>query len=505
MLDFLELLKSKVQEVQTGLARLRGGAEISPARRPEVASLLEDLVDLGYQADVYEICEDLLAGFGLATSDEVLSHVRGQPVRLNAHHMCSGAFALFCQTMLSHMDTLRRLRTREHERFFHFLTETGDPFFQGHGRTGLGAIELCEGRLETALERFTFAEAEFAACGKGVLALKARVRRISVLRLLLRYEDAERECLELVARARVAGVQAVSPLMYSLALAGSNSAECGRVREALRRLHECAKLARILPPSASTAFAMLQYGNALSKTGRHAEALRWLEGAERIQRTEDLVGHAATLFKLGQSYRMAGLLSEARAAITRAMESRMANVDPEDLQDMSLEAMQIFLESFQLDSAVRVVALVEEFGREKHLDVEPLLEKLHQEIQMWKARWRLAGVVGPEGSGRRLFVDFRRRMVHLVLPENTCELRLRKHAGTWNCLSSFLEGVRVGQADFRRESLLEEEAPLVSRRIRFQRLRRSLAPLLSANIVRCDPDDEGRLLLAEGLECFVCN
>lgn len=463
MLDLIEPLRQHVAHGES-LAKRLLSVEPLPFEDAgwckEVRASLPLFLDLGMQAQVYEVCEGLVQQ---PASQQPAQALLVQDARI----------------FLAHLDSLRKRALPDCRVVFLAQLSAAQAWLQAHGHFGMGLLQVFAGDLEDALLHFQKAHERFLADGEEVFALKARIREVSALRLLTRYPASTAVCEDVLRRALDIGVAAFSPLMCAMSSLGSDAAEQGRFAEALRHLRECARLARVLPRTPATAFSMLQYGNALARVGRHSEAVGWLERADDIQRVLDPIARPATLFKLAQSFRELGRLSEARQAILLGLGSRLAGIDPEDFFDVQVEAMKVFLachdearaESLLAEARARVDGARLPRDRELPAILAGMLET-------WRMEWESISQT-PAGAGF-LAVDFHTRKVLWCSADG--ELRdasPRSDAGAWVCLALLAEC----PAGVPRERILEEfcrREPEEERRNLLRRIRRA-KNLLSEN------------------------
>lgn len=483
MQNLIEPVRRLAEQIAAQLKELQESQEFPVDDPGAVAAFVGQIplfLDFGRQAEVYSLCEEILDQLDSREQESI------PPVRHSHAHL-----RLFCQVQIAHMDCLRKKRLDEHGRLYALLLAGTDGHWQAHGHFGAGALSLFEGELETALLHFSQAHRLFTTAHDTLYALKALIRKISILRLLERYDDADNACRKGISLACAKGARAAAALVYAHALLGSSAAERDDLRTALRVLKESARLAKAMPPCMASSFAMLQYGNVLARLGRHEEALPWLLTAEKIQRIQDPVGRAATLFKLARSFRALHRWPEARAHIELALAHRMTHLDPEDLRDVSSEALEIFLGCHDPEAACQLVERVRERGNTE------LPAEFQERIAAWHQEWHPLAAA-PALPGREFFIDREART--LAVKTETSPLRehaFRSHGATWQCLAFLVTQWQTGRTSIPASELIHVLAGADAKhKSHVQRLRRALQPLLNQGLITLAP--EGQVCIAEG-------
>jgi len=376
---------------------------------PKRLMLRHDLpifIDFGRLVEVYESCE---------TAIEELEQ------KLPSREACDGLAD--ARLAVASIDIQRRLKTEHQKSVFEEFAGSQDLYCRGRALSGLGLIDVYDGKNALAVDKFKAANDCFATCGYEVEALKACIRIVMVLRIEGKFEEANGDTERILDCALELGVDALSPILYCLSIFSSNAWEMGKKFEARSLAREAAKLANILPPCASAAFAMLFYGQVLLHLHSPARAIEWLYRAETIQKTHDPLARTVTLNLIGRCLRESGRLVEARAALEKAHGSRVGDIVLRDLGETLEELCLVLLASHAVEEAQEMAKNSTKYLHlEKEEDPDRLrvyLDRIDRYILEHRNVWRQAMTVSTPCTDvqrpvTRCYIDFNDRTCTII-------------------------------------------------------------------------------------------
>jgi tetratricopeptide (TPR) repeat protein len=428
--------RKKIESVCEELLREMRSKALEPEFIRNVTRFLPLILDFGKVTQGYELCEFLISRWQNVSLFQ-------QSVSPTAPlHSPSMAF-LFCRIYKCHIDISRKKELASHRRFVESLRDSPHAWLRAQAFSALGFLDVLEGKNRESLPSFEEAIQLFEMQGDTVGILKVRIRKIYALFYLWENEKALEEAKEVLERALKTGVAAVSPILAAYGAIGHNYMDAGRHSDGLRSLREAAKISKLMAPSHAGAFAIYQYGYALCRTGRHKEAIVWLDSAEKMQRMFDPVMRHGTLTVLLNALRLSGDLSRAVTLSKELISDRLLNIHIEDQLEAYEEAIQVELARHCLEGAQQ---LLQNFmgwcdrNSVSELDKETFRAKLDTHIQSYIQHWTDAHVLLPLGSvgqkmpnsSLRVFIDFENRSVMALggrHSDGVAEIKLTKDSG----------------------------------------------------------------------------
>lgn len=227
------------------------------------------LIDLGFIAEVYEICESVesLLRRSNYAQDQSLESLKTTT-------------AIY----LMHMDLSRRRKVEHARSFAQSLLQDKSILNRAQGLSALGLIEVFHGHWHESIPLFQQATDLFQEAQSPELALKAKIRLASALMGTGQTEKVREMLAAAAQECMVLGAHAFIIRLMILGIWGQSCFRLGAEAEGLRLLKEAAKNASLVPTSPAGANAFYQYGYALILGGRAKEACPWLEKAEKRYR-----------------------------------------------------------------------------------------------------------------------------------------------------------------------------------------------------------------------------
>lgn len=465
----------------------------SPQSEETIAQVLADLIHLvdwgqpGVAYEYAEIFEKKWRTLVVAKGEISSSLPRYHPV----------VALQICRMYIIHWDLARgRCLAQAQPQLEALVANPLNDFIHAHALSALGFLAFLQQKNTLAKDRFNQARELFLADGDLVDALKMQVREIMVLRFEDQQEEAFQRAEMLLAESLPHGVAAISPILLAYSILGQASLALGRRFEALRYLKESARLARVMPPSNASAYAMFQYGRALQEHGKHEEAVRWLEKAATVQRVSDPVAHFATLIHLVRSHRLSENWSDARTTARALINQRITDNDAQAAREMFAEVHRVFLETLDFARAGRVVERAAEWSRlqEESEENSALIARLSDETNTQVATWECACSRIPACSELTvndqtpiLFMDLvDERIVFHQVCGSLALLRIDSNSAMSALLVDLFQALLRGEAGIHRGEIINRMAnssPGVQEKSLRKKLLRIMDPLTNAGIL----------------------
>jgi tetratricopeptide (TPR) repeat protein len=335
----LDLVRERQQHLAAFVAEAKTWSKLqwqTPPCQHAYTTRLRALVDFGFVADACGLSETLLAQMPTAFPGRAL-----------------------VQAYMAHAETARKIKIPKQKELYAALQASTCALERGHGFAGTSLIALLEGDFENARADIGRARYFFQEAGQNLDVWKMDIREIMLLRFANNYTAASEACrriLDLLATCpQREKIDATAVRISLLATLASNALEMGNLAEALRVLKGAARLARALPESQASVYALSQYGNALQKAGRDTEAIAWLQEASSRQRVVEPAAHLNTQSVLLRCFLSAKRWTSALALAQEMLASRMHGVDPELRSEIETLACSLQTSLFLVDAPSRLV------------------------------------------------------------------------------------------------------------------------------------------------------
>ena len=230
--------------------------------------------------------------------------------------------------------------------------------------------------------------------------------------------------------------------------------EQGKKFEAQRYLREGAKIARVMPPSQSSTFAIFQYRNVLVKLGKYAEGCVWLEEAEKAQRTLDQMARYGTLILLLRCYRSERHWSKALATVGQLLVNKSKELHDEDLAEATEQSILCYLDVYELEMARQLF--------EKSTELLKDFPVFQQELDLEFAKAEACAKVkrkfaAPSPARKTIVLDFQEGRVLVKTGIQQCEeLGFSPDSGAALLLDLFIAARAGGEKGLRVEFLKQK-------------------------------------------------
>jgi tetratricopeptide (TPR) repeat protein len=267
------------ERLQKAIASQKSGNWISALTPLETLHQSLSLwVDLGWLVEVEELVDSTLK----------LDHFEkrvgmGDPLIKSQVH---AYFVLF----KAHLHSVRQQNLQKCAEVFGQYVGTSHIFLSSWAKSGAGLVLAFQNRLSEANAQFLEAAQMQLELGMPLDAAKVMIRYLVFNRKGHQLQDASQYCSKINQWLQPLGLESLSAQMILRGIEGNIAMESGATALALRQLKEAAKMANALPPSPSGGFALFQYAQALEKSNRWADSLKWLDHAAQKQRVINPLG-----------------------------------------------------------------------------------------------------------------------------------------------------------------------------------------------------------------------
>lgn len=365
-----------------------------------LASFSKDFVDnmglfqdFGFITESYDLLESVIA------SSDVLVGEDG------------GWIKELARLFQAHMDHSRG-KNRDHNcATYQSFQDHSYPLIRAHAQLGEGINLIHQGKPTEAKAWFRSCQEAFVAAeGMGHYVIKGKVLEIMALRIEGKHEDAFEYAVDLLQEALSVGIPATASILLLYSVLAGHKTFIGNKYEAESYSWQAVKLAKALPPSKASGFALYQHARVLHGLGNMTGAIKHIKLAEPILKVFDPIARVANLMLWFQCLKRQEAWHQAWILLNRLLETRFVDYFWEDLAELFDEGIDFYLQVYDVSGAKNLLDQYIEYAMQSK-QAEPSVDQIRkkwstliEEVEDQTNRGQVYGV-----GSQSLIVDFRKR------------------------------------------------------------------------------------------------